>query len=102
MRETSRIRGSTYSAPFVRPPLTTGEDPCFYLLKTILFELYDAVVVHHLSADDGQERPDAPEFIVGDREVVSVEYCEVGVVAGFDRPDVIFPDKPLVGRRGEP
>src|SRR5439155_125995 len=62
---------------------------------------YDTLVVDDLAADNGQERSDAPEVLVGDCEVVSVEHGEIGMVANLNRADVVLPDEPLVGRRGE-
>jgi len=58
--------------------------------------------VHDQSPDDGGEGAGAFEVLVRYGEAVAVENREVGMVAHFYRTEVVFPDEPFVGRRGQP
>src|SRR6266853_3261711 len=62
----------------------------------------DAVVVDDLTADDRQQRAHALEVFIGHGEAVLTEHDQIGVVANFDRADIVLLNEPLVSRSGEP
>src|SRR5262249_14835458 len=64
--------------------------------------LQDSVVVDDPPTDDRQQRPLAHQILARDGEAVSVQDDHVAMMADFNRADVVLPDEPLVGRRGEP
>ena len=55
-----------------------------------------------LTADDRQQRAHALEVFIGHGEAVLIEHDQVGVVANFDRADIVLLNEPLVSRSGEP
>ena len=64
--------------------------------------LQDTRVGDDLSADDGQDRSDALDVLVGHGEKVAVEHGDVRVVPHLDRAKVVLLDEPLVRGRREP
>src|SRR5438067_1240321 len=59
-------------------------------------------VIRDFAADNRQDGSNVLDVLVGDREVVPVEYCNIGVVPDFNGAEVILLDEPFVCSRGKP